>query len=64
VLIQEIVTLMTTEDRSMRPIVTGMHIHLALSEVVKRALIRKPVSVLADPGYWFLDPGFWILWMS
>jgi len=22
------------------------------------ALIRKPVSVLADPGSWFLDSGF------
>jgi mycothione reductase len=39
VLIQEIVTLMYTEDRSMRPIVTGMHIHPALSEVVERAFI-------------------------
>lgn len=39
VLIQEIVILMYTEDRSMRPIVTGMHIHLALSEVVERAFI-------------------------
>ena len=38
-LIQEIVTLMYTGDMSMRPIVTGMHIHPALSEVVERAFI-------------------------
>lgn len=36
-LIQEIVTLMYTGDRSMKPIVSGMHIHPALSEVVERA---------------------------
>jgi mycothione reductase len=38
-LIQEIVTLMYTGDVSMRPIVSGMHIHPALSEVVERAFI-------------------------
>jgi mycothione reductase len=38
-LIQEIVTLMYTGDMTMRPIVTGMHIHPALSEVVERAFI-------------------------
>lgn len=37
VLIQEIVTLMYTEDGSMKPLLTGMHIHPALSEVVERA---------------------------
>jgi mycothione reductase len=37
VLIQEIVTLMYTEDGSMKPILTGMHIHPALTEVVERA---------------------------
>jgi mycothione reductase len=37
VLIQEIVNLMYTQDRSMDPIFSGMHIHPALSEVVERA---------------------------
>jgi len=36
-LIQEIITLMYTADRSARPITHGMHIHPALSEVVERA---------------------------
>jgi mycothione reductase len=36
-LIQEIITLMYTEERSVRAIVEGMHIHPALSEVVERA---------------------------
>jgi dihydrolipoamide dehydrogenase len=37
VLIQEIVNLMYTQERSMDPIVSGMHIHPALTEVVERA---------------------------
>ncbi|MEF8873672.1 MAG: dihydrolipoyl dehydrogenase [Candidatus Thermoplasmatota archaeon] len=37
VLIQEIVNLMYTDDRSAIPIFTGMHIHPSLSEVVERA---------------------------
>lgn len=37
VLIQEIINLMYTEDRSARPLIDGMHIHPALSEVVYRA---------------------------
>lgn len=37
VLIQELVNLMYTEDRSIRPITEGMHIHPSLSEVVDRA---------------------------
>jgi mycothione reductase len=37
VLIQEIVTLMYSQDRSVTPITAGMHIHPALSEVVERA---------------------------
>jgi dihydrolipoamide dehydrogenase len=36
-LIQEIVTLMYTRDASVNPIINGMHIHPALSEVVERA---------------------------
>jgi mycothione reductase len=36
-LIQEIVTLMYSKDRSVTPIAAGMHIHPALSEVVERA---------------------------
>jgi mycothione reductase len=36
-LIQEIITLMYTEEKSMQPVVDGMHIHPALSEVVERA---------------------------
>jgi dihydrolipoamide dehydrogenase len=37
VLIQEIVNLMYTPERSAKPIVDGMHIHPALNEVVERA---------------------------
>lgn len=37
VLIQEIVNLMYTQDRTMDPIFSGMHIHPALTEVVERA---------------------------
>jgi mycothione reductase len=36
-LIQEIITLMYTEGKSMEPVIDGMHIHPALSEVVERA---------------------------
>ncbi|MEM4728507.1 MAG: dihydrolipoyl dehydrogenase [Thermoplasmata archaeon] len=36
-LIQELVTLMYTQERSLAPIANGMHIHPALSEVVERA---------------------------
>jgi mycothione reductase len=38
-LIQEVITQMYTEGRSLKPIVSAMHIHPALSEVVERALI-------------------------
>jgi dihydrolipoamide dehydrogenase len=37
VLIQEIINLMYTSEQSMEPIIRGMHIHPALSEVVQRA---------------------------
>jgi mycothione reductase len=37
ILIQEIVNLMYTQERSMDPIFSGMHIHPALPEVVERA---------------------------
>ncbi|MHA1314286.1 MAG: dihydrolipoyl dehydrogenase [Candidatus Helarchaeota archaeon] len=37
VLIQEIINLMYTKDRSIKPIRDGMHIHPSLSEVVERA---------------------------
>lgn len=37
VLIQEIINLMYTPDQSAAPIINGMHIHPALSEVVERA---------------------------
>lgn len=40
VLIQEIINLMYTTDRSARPIREGMHIHPALSEVVERAFLN------------------------
>ncbi|MFX1335922.1 MAG: dihydrolipoyl dehydrogenase [Promethearchaeota archaeon] len=40
VLIQEIINLMYTPDRSSQPINRGMHIHPALSEVVERAFGR------------------------
>ena len=38
ILIQEVINLMYTEEQSALPIVNGMHIHPALSEVVERAL--------------------------
>jgi dihydrolipoamide dehydrogenase len=38
VLIQEIINLMYTAERSAEPIIRGMHIHPALNEVVQRAL--------------------------
>jgi mycothione reductase len=44
VLIQEIVTLMYTPEQSPQPILDGMHIHPALSEVVERAF-RSLMSV-------------------
>lgn len=45
-LIQEVVDLMYTPDRSARPIVDGMHIHPALSEVVERAFLAlAPLEV-------------------
>jgi len=37
VLIQEIINLMYTPEQSAEPIITGMHIHPALNEVVERA---------------------------
>jgi dihydrolipoamide dehydrogenase len=37
VLIQEIIDLMYTPEQSATPIVRGMHIHPALSEVVQKA---------------------------
>ncbi|MFX1283750.1 MAG: dihydrolipoyl dehydrogenase [Promethearchaeota archaeon] len=40
ILIQEIINLMYTSDRSSLPISRGMHIHPALSEVVERAFGR------------------------
>lgn len=44
-LIQEIITQMYTDNRSMKPIVSGMHIHPALSEAVERAFIAlMPVA--------------------
>jgi mycothione reductase len=39
VLIQEVVNLMVTPQRSIAPIITGMHIHPALSEVVERTFL-------------------------
>ncbi|MGI0055597.1 MAG: dihydrolipoyl dehydrogenase [Thermoplasmata archaeon] len=39
VLLQEVVNLLYTPDRSARPILDGMHIHPALSEVVERAFL-------------------------
>ena len=39
VLIQEIINLLYTRERSARPIIDGMHIHPALSEVVERAFL-------------------------
>jgi dihydrolipoamide dehydrogenase len=37
VLIQEIINLMYTPEKSAKPIINGMHIHPALNEVVERA---------------------------
>ena len=44
ILIQEIVNLMYTEEKTSDPITEGMHIHPALSEVVERAFFNR-VSV-------------------
>ncbi len=48
VLIQEVVNLLYTADRSARAIVGGMHIHPALSEVVEKAF--QNVQSLDGPG--------------
>ncbi len=46
VLIQEIVNLMYTDEQSAKPIIRGMHIHPALSEVVEKAFHSlMPVEV-------------------
>ncbi len=44
ILLQEIINLMYTPEQSARPIIQGMHIHPALSEVVERAFfsLRSP----------------------
>lgn len=47
ILIQEIITLMYTPQRSADPITHGMHIHPALSEVVERAF-----QSLMSPGHY------------
>ena len=47
ILIQEIINLMYTDDRSAEPIMDGMHIHPALSEVVERAF-----GNLNPPGHY------------
>lgn len=47
ILIQEIITLMYTPQRSADPITRGMHIHPALSEVVERAF-----QSLAPPAHY------------
>ena len=39
ILIQEVVTLMYTPERSVLPIYQGMHIHPSLSEVIERAVL-------------------------
>jgi len=39
-LIQELITIMNTRDRSPLPVVQGMHIHPALSEVVEQAMFN------------------------
>ena len=45
VLIQEVVNLLYTADRSARPILDGIHIHPALTEVVERAFLAlAPVA--------------------
>jgi dihydrolipoamide dehydrogenase len=45
VLIQEIINLMYTPTQSAEPLIEGMHIHPALSEVVQRAVaFRMPVD--------------------
>ena len=52
ILIQEIVNLMYTRERSVRPIFAGMHIHPSLSEVIERAFFS-----LAPPDrYHQLNP--------
>ena len=47
ILIQEVVNLMYTQERSAKPIYDGMHIHPALSEVVENAFLH-----LHEPEVW------------
>lgn len=41
ILIQEVVSLMYTNDQTPRPVLAGMHIHPSLSEVVERAFSNR-----------------------
>jgi mycothione reductase len=50
ILIQEVVTLLYTPDRSCRPILEGMHIHPAMSEVVERAFLSLAPADAAAAG--------------
>jgi mycothione reductase len=47
ILLQEVVNLLYTPDRSALPILQGLHIHPALSEVVERAFLS--LRLLEDP---------------
>jgi len=51
ILIQEVVNLMYTKEENPEPIIQGMHIHPALSEVVQKAFI-----------HWFLRNIITIIW--
>ena len=49
VLIQEVVTLMYTPERSVLPVFQGMHIHPSLSEVIERAVLSlMPVAAYRE----------------
>jgi mycothione reductase len=49
-LVQEVVTLLNTPGRSARPIIDGMHIHPALSEVIDWAFVRlRPWTATPAP---------------
>ncbi|MHA1975900.1 MAG: dihydrolipoyl dehydrogenase [Candidatus Hodarchaeales archaeon] len=50
ILIQEIITQMYTKERTISPILNGMHIHPSLSKVVEEAFARlKPVNQYSPP---------------
>ncbi|MGI0132914.1 MAG: dihydrolipoyl dehydrogenase [Thermoplasmata archaeon] len=57
ILVQEVVNLLYTPSRSARPILDGMHIHPALSEVVERAFLQLAPIHAHSGGHVHATPG-------